>query len=57
MRYSLSSPEISRVIVGVDSSDQLRSLVEAAGGPMPVPPSALQVHDCDLLNPSVWATL
>ena len=57
VRYSVSFPEISRVIVGVDNSDQLRSLVEAAGGPMPVPPSALQVHDCDLLNPSVWATL
>ena len=57
VRYSLSFPEISRVIVGVDSSDQLRTIVEAAGGPMLVPPSALQVHDCDLLNPSVWATL
>ena len=57
VRYSLSFPEISRVIVGVDNSDQLRTIVAAAGGPMVVPPSALQVHDCDLLNPSVWATL
>lgn len=57
VRYSLSFPEISRVIVGVDNSDQLRTIVEAAGGPMLEFPGALQVHDCDLLNPSVWATL
>lgn len=57
VRYSLSFPEISRVIVGVDNCDQLRTIVEAAGVPMSVPSSALQVHDCDLLNPSVWATL
>lgn len=57
VRYSLSFPEVTRVIVGVDNSDHLRTIVEAAGGPVPVPPSALQVHDCDLLNPRVWATL
>lgn len=57
VRHSLSFPEVTRVIVGVDNSDQLRSIVEAASGPVPSPPSALQVHDFDLLNPSVWATL
>lgn len=57
VRHSLSFPEVTRVIVGVDNSDQLRSIFEAASGPVPIPPSALQVHDCDLLNPSVWATL
>lgn len=57
VRHSMSFPEVTRVIVGVDNSDQLRSIFEAASGPVPIPPSALQVHDCDLLNPSVWATL
>lgn len=57
VRHSLSFPEVTRVIVGVDNSDQLRSIFEGASGPVPIPPSALQVHDCDLLNPSVWATL
>lgn len=57
VRHSLSFPEVTRVIVGVDNSDQLRSIFEAASGPVPSPPSALQVHDFDLLNPSVWATL
>lgn len=57
VRHSLSFPEVTRVIVGVDNSDQLRSIFEAAIGPVPSPPSALPVHDCDLLNPSVWATL
>lgn len=57
VRHSMSFPEVTRVIVGVDNSDQLRSIFEAASGPVPSPPSALQVHDFDLLNPSVWATL
>lgn len=57
VRFSLSFPKVTRVIVGVDNSDQLRALVEAASGPVPIPSNALQVHDCDLLNPSVWATL
>lgn len=57
VRHSLSFPEVTRVIVGVDNSDQLRSIFEAASGPVPSPPSALRVHDFDLLNPSVWATL
>lgn len=57
VRHSLSFPEVTRVIVGVDNSDQLRSIFEGASGPVPSPPSALQVHDFDLLNPSVWATL
>ena len=55
--YSLSFPEVARVIVGVETSDQLQAIVEAASGLLPAPPSALQAHDCDLLNPSVWATL
>ena len=57
VRYSLSFPEVARVIVGVDNLAQLRTIVEAIDGPLPPPPSALQAHDCDLLNPSVWATL
>ena len=57
VRYSLSFPEVTRVIVGVENSDQLRAIVEATGGQSPAPPSALHAHDCDLFNPSVWATL
>ena len=57
VRYSLSFPEVARVIVGVETSDQLQAIVEATSGLLPAPPSALQAHDCDLLNPSVWATL
>ena len=57
VRYSLSFSEVTRVIVGVENTDQLRAIVEATGGQLPVPPSALQAHDCDFLNPSVWVTL
>ena len=57
LRYSLSFPEVARVIVGVETTGQLQAIVEATGGLLPAPPSALQAHDCDLINPSVWATL
>ena len=57
LRYSLSFSEVARVIVGVETTGQLQAIVEATGGLLPAPPSAVQAHDCDLLNPSVWATL
>ena len=57
VRYSLSFPEVARVIVGVETTGQLQAIVEATGGLLPAPPSDLQAHDCDFLNPSVWVTL
>ena len=57
LRYSLSFPEVARVIVGVETTGQLQAILEATGGLLPAPPSDLQAHDCDFLNPSVWATL
>ena len=57
VRYSLSFAEITKVIVGVDAAHQLREIVEAAGGSIPVLPGTLQVQDCDLINPSRWAPI
>ena len=57
VRYSLSFAEITRVIVGVDAAHQLREIVEATGGSIPVLPGTLQVQDRDLINPSRWAAL
>ena len=57
LRYSLSFPEVARVIVGIETTGQLQAILEATGGLLPAPPSDLQAHDCDFLNPSVWATL
>ena len=57
VRYSLSFAEITKVIVGVDTARQLREIVEATGGSIPVLPGILQVQDCDLINPSRWAAI
>jgi len=57
VRYSLSFAEITKVIVGVDTARQLREIVEATGGSIPVLPRTLQVQDCDLINPSRWAAI
>jgi len=52
---ALSQPEVSRVVVGVDSPEQLEEILGATLGPNLVPPSALACTDADLLDPSRWA--
>jgi aryl-alcohol dehydrogenase-like predicted oxidoreductase len=54
LRDALSVPEISRVIVGVDSLSQLSANLESAAGPPPAIPDPLQTNDVDLLNPARW---
>lgn len=50
-----SFPDIDRVIVGVESKDQLIEILEASQLPAIRVPSNLQVDDLDLINPSNWA--
>jgi aryl-alcohol dehydrogenase-like predicted oxidoreductase len=57
LRYALSVPEVSRVIVGVESAEQLQGLIDAAAGPSLPVPQQLQSTDGDLLNPARWAAL
>jgi aryl-alcohol dehydrogenase-like predicted oxidoreductase len=57
VRYSLSIKEISRVIVGVDTKDQLEQIMIASNGTLPKIPSELYTNDVDLLNPSNWEKL
>lgn len=52
---ALSRPEVSRVVVGVDSLEQLEEILEAAVDVHPVPPAELGCTDADLLDPSRWA--
>ena len=54
VRYALSIKEISRVIVGVDSKEQLQQIILASDGKVPPIPSKLFVEDTNLLNPSNW---
>jgi aryl-alcohol dehydrogenase-like predicted oxidoreductase len=56
-RYAVSMPEISRVLVGVDATDQLMEIVAASSGVLPKIPDELFTDDADLLNPSNWGKL
>jgi aryl-alcohol dehydrogenase-like predicted oxidoreductase len=57
LRYALSFPSINKIIVGVDSCNQLKEIVHAVAGSFPDVPDNLQSNDIDLLNPTRWAEL
>jgi aryl-alcohol dehydrogenase-like predicted oxidoreductase len=57
IRYSISMPEISKVLVGVDNVDQLKEIVAASSGVLPDIPPEMFTNDIDLLNPSNWSNL
>ena len=57
LRYVLSFREISRVVVGVESQEQLQEILLAALGPSPDVPDALAVSNSELINPGRWAEL
>lgn len=54
LRYVLSFKEISRVLVGVESIQQLKGIFEATVGPAPFVPRDLALSDLDLINPANW---
>lgn len=57
LRYVLSFSEVSKVVVGVDSLNQLKEILLASEGPMPAIPEDIQSDDADLLNPARWNQL
>lgn len=50
-------PGISRVIVGVDSLEQLQQILDNLEAKPVMPPPDLMSQDIDLINPSRWSTL
>ena len=55
LRYALSEPRISRVVVGVDNERHLRQILAALQTTSElVPPADLVSDDIDLINPSRW---
>jgi len=54
LRYVLSLPGVDRVVVGVDSLVQLREILSACDGALPVLPDDLASDDLALINPSHW---
>ncbi len=57
IRHAISIPEISKVLVGVDTVDQLKEIVLASPGILPDIPPEMFTNDADLLNPSNWGKL
>ncbi len=57
LRYALSQPGISRVIVGVDSRIQFDQILKAAEGDLLLRSDGPSSNDPDLLNPSRWALI
>mgnify|MGYP006419518051 FL=1 len=56
-RYATSIPEISKVLVGVDTKEQLKEIIVASDGFLPNIPTELYTNDVNLLNPSNWGKL
>ena len=54
IRYAMSFSEISKVLVGIDSVNQLIEIMNAASGVLPPIPNELYTDDSLLLNPSNW---
>jgi len=54
MGFVLTQPGISRVIVGVDSTDQLQEILAAARPGQKQPPADLFSEDVGLIDPSHW---
>jgi aryl-alcohol dehydrogenase-like predicted oxidoreductase len=57
IRHVISVPEISKVLVGVDSKDQLRDIMKVTDGNLPSIPEGILTNDPDLLNPANWSAL
>ena len=57
LRHALAVTQVERVVVGVDSPEQWRQILQAAAGDCPVTPSALGCTDVELLNPALRITL
>ena len=57
IRHAISIPEISKVLVGVDTVSQLKEIVLASPGILPDIPPEMFTNDVDLLNPSNWGKL
>jgi len=57
IRHAISMSEISKVLVGVDTKDQLKEIVVASSGTLPSIPDEMFTNDVNLLNPSNWGRL
>lgn len=52
--YLHGHPEINKIVVGVDTPEQLREIVSGAKTPTPTVPDNIQTSDLNLINPGLW---
>ena len=52
--HVLSYPEVSKIIIGVTSANELRQIIAAPSGDHVRAPQSLQVTDVDLIQPMNW---
>lgn len=55
--FVMADPRISRVIVGVESLNQLEEILDSIYTNIKVYPEELDINDLDLINPSRWNSL
>ena len=57
LRFAINHDTIDRVIVGVDSADQLRELASASMSELESLPEFTELNDTRLINPASWSHL
>jgi aryl-alcohol dehydrogenase-like predicted oxidoreductase len=57
LAFSLSFPEIDRVVVGADSKRQLAQIIDAAKSERIIDMPNLKCDDENLINPARWRIL
>lgn len=57
LQYAMTFPEISKVVVGVDSLVQLEEVLRAASVSLDIAPEDFGLDDADLIDPSRWGSL
>ena len=55
--FAMSLPEISKILVGVNSMSQLKSILNCANFQLPELPESFYSDDLELLNPVNWKNL
>jgi aryl-alcohol dehydrogenase-like predicted oxidoreductase len=53
--YLNGIPEINKIVVGVDTPEQLLEIVLGANLPITTVPEHIQTNDLNLINPGLWA--
>jgi aryl-alcohol dehydrogenase-like predicted oxidoreductase len=56
LSFATSQSEINRIVVGVDSLEQLQGVLACAKSTVNIPPDTLMSDDLDLINPSYWSS-